>query len=75
MNISVTPNEKMIAIRPQDKWICASENDTDYVSRSGCGYTASSQSTFSDEEARFRVLEVPDGFTERSSVVTTLTIW
>src|SRR5438045_8924751 len=64
MNISVTPNEKMIAIRPQDKWICASECDADHVSWSCCRYRATNQSAFCDEEARFWVPKVPDGLTE-----------
>ena len=63
-NISVTAYEELIAIRSQDEWICAPESDVDQISRLGRRYGASKETIPSDEEIGFRVIEVPDGFTE-----------
>jgi hypothetical protein len=68
MHISETPQEKKTAIRPQDKWIFASESDVDHVSWSSYRHIVSNQPGFSKKEARFRVLEVLDGFTEFKSI-------
>ena len=65
---SITPSEKLIAIRPQDKWICASESNADQIPRHNSTYGASYESIPSDEEIGFRVIEVPDGLTEYMSV-------
>ena len=50
VDISVAPDEVLVAIWSQNEWICASEDDADKISPSDCRYSATHQSIFYDKE-------------------------
>ena len=69
INVSVASKDEMVAIRSQNKWVCASKNSADHVPRLDCSYATANKPLVSDEEAGFGgLLEVPHRFSERMTV-------